>query len=199
LILQDKKKSGGDKSEEYGGGKWWFDSGITFAKNCFIDSAGWGLALSRKRNQPPLSWNGGLTQQILWTKRDNASTLIFLIHHLTWWNKFFVNDSLTVEECDHCHFVLTSEIEIFCVLESVASAIPCSVFLFGDHTGNTRFQHFFVTAESSKEWSSSAGWINSWQACSLRAYCSSVKQCGTNLVKIFRFLRSYMKILWIFF
>jgi hypothetical protein len=29
----------------------------------------------------------------------------FLIHRLTWWNKVFVNDSLTVEECDQHHFV----------------------------------------------------------------------------------------------
>jgi hypothetical protein len=31
--------------------------------------------------------------------------IIFLIPRLTWWNKFFVNDSLTVEECDKHHFV----------------------------------------------------------------------------------------------
>jgi hypothetical protein len=32
--------------------------------------------------------------------------IIFLIHHLTWWNRFFVNDSPTGEECDQHHFVL---------------------------------------------------------------------------------------------
>jgi hypothetical protein len=75
---------------------------------------------------------------------------------------------------------LTLEIEILCILESLASAHACSEFLFGDHTGNTRSHN-----ELSKERSSSTDWINSWQACSLRAFCSSVKQCGTNLAQIF--------------
>jgi hypothetical protein len=52
-----------------------------------------------------------------------------------------------------------------------------------------------ITIESSKEQSSPTDWINSWPACSLRAFCSSVKQCGTHLVQIFCFLRSSTKIL----
>jgi hypothetical protein len=30
--------------------------------------------------------------------------IIFIIHRLIWWNEFFVNNPLTVEESDH-HFV----------------------------------------------------------------------------------------------
>jgi hypothetical protein len=63
----------------------------------------WGLTLLCMRNQLPCSWNWGLTRQILWTKRDSTST--FLSHCLTWQNKFFVNNSLTVEECGRYHFV----------------------------------------------------------------------------------------------
>lgn len=41
--------------------------------------------------------------------------LIFHIQRLTWRNKFFLNDSLTVEERDQHNFLcfLTFEIEIF--------------------------------------------------------------------------------------
>jgi hypothetical protein len=39
------------------------------------------------------------------TNSLNQTTQYFLIHRLTWWNKFFMNDSLTVKECDQHHFV----------------------------------------------------------------------------------------------
>jgi hypothetical protein len=26
--------------------------------------------------------------------------ILFVIHRLAWWNKFLMNDSLTIEECD---------------------------------------------------------------------------------------------------
>jgi hypothetical protein len=42
--------------------------------------------------------------------------IIFLIHRLTWWNKFFVNDSQTVEERDH-HPVSFFFFLLCCVLE----------------------------------------------------------------------------------
>jgi hypothetical protein len=43
-----------------------------------------------------------------------------------------------------------------------------------------------VTTETSKERSSCIDWINPWQACHLRAFCSLVKHCGTNLLQIFQ-------------
>jgi hypothetical protein len=59
----------------FGGGG--YDSGIhCFAKNRFIDTTVWGLALSCKRNQIPLAWNWGLTRPVRLTKRDNTSSSI---------------------------------------------------------------------------------------------------------------------------
>jgi hypothetical protein len=53
LIWGNKKKSGADKSGEYGV---LFNFRIPyFAKNYFIDAAARGLALSCERNQLPLS------------------------------------------------------------------------------------------------------------------------------------------------
>jgi hypothetical protein len=87
---------------------------------------------------------------------------------------------------------LTYDIEIVCGLDSLAISLLCFLFLFGDHIGNKVSSP--VTTESSKEWSSSIDWINSWQACSLWAFCSS-EQCRTNLAQISRFPRSSTKIL----
>lgn len=78
---------------------------------------------------------------------------------------------------------LTYEIEIFCVLETLASTIPCFVLLSGDHTGNT------VTCYNWVKELSSTYCINSWQSCSLGAFRSLVKQRGTNLAQIFCFQR----------
>jgi hypothetical protein len=67
--------------------------------------------------------------------------VIFPVNRLTWRNKFFVNDYLTVEECDQHHFVFNFQIKIFCILESLASAISCFIFLFVDHTENAWAHH----------------------------------------------------------
>jgi hypothetical protein len=79
-------------------------------------------------------------------------------------------------------------------LESVVSTISCFVFL----CGGSYWKHQVsspITTQSSKVGSLPTDWINSWQACSLWTFCSSVKQCRTNLVQIFHFPRSSIKIL----
>jgi hypothetical protein len=43
---------------------------------------------------------------------------------------------------------LTFEIKIVCALESLVSAIPCFVLLFGDHTGNIRSHHWLPLSQA---------------------------------------------------
>jgi hypothetical protein len=47
----------------------------------------------------------------------------------------------TVKECDQYHFFWLSKSNFFFIWDSLASAISYFIFLFADHTGNTRAHH----------------------------------------------------------
>jgi hypothetical protein len=126
----------------------------------------------------PLYWNWGLAPLLLWTKRDS-------IHRLTRCNKFFVNNSLISEECDQHNFV-------FCLLKSklfalgrFISVIPRFSFCYGIILG-TQVSYWVEQGRIIIHR------LNKFLT-SLRAFCSSVKECGTNLAQIFRFPRSSLK------
>jgi hypothetical protein len=186
LILRNKKKSGGDIWGKYGGGGL-FNSGIPcFAKNCFVDTAVWGLALSCKTSQLPFSWNWGPNSANHLNQTRQYFSVIFLIHRLTWLNTSLVNDLTTVEECDQHHFVFwLLKLKLFVSCRAWRAPFHALYFCLGIKLETPGL--ITHTAESSKKRSSSTDWIRSWQACSLRAFCSSVKQCGTNLAQIFHY------------
>lgn len=93
-------------------------------------------------------------------------SIIFLICRLAWWNKFFLNYCVTVKECEKDRFVfyfwnwfsprrvLSSHLRI--ILEASDLLTRCS----WAKQGMTMVHR----------------WKIPWQACSLGAFCSSVKQ-----------------------
>jgi hypothetical protein len=72
----------------------------------------WDLT-SCRRNQLPFSWNlRSYSMNSLGQTRQYLH-LIFLADCLTWWNKFSLDDSLTVKECDQHHRFLLLEYRFF--------------------------------------------------------------------------------------
>jgi hypothetical protein len=121
--------------------------------------------------------------------------ITFLIHTLTRSNKFLVNDSLTLVEYDQHHFDFwLKKSKLFVAWRAWRAPFHFCISVWGSYWKHQVSSP--VTTESTKEESSSTDWMNSWQACSLRAFCSS-KQCRTHLAQISRYSRSSIKILWI--
>jgi hypothetical protein len=82
---------------------------------------------------------------------------------------------------------LTCEIGIVCGLESLTSAIPCFVFLFGDHTGNTRSHHPLRLSQERNDHHPQTDWTLDI----LAVWGPSVHP---NLTQISRYLRSRTKL-----
>jgi hypothetical protein len=93
----------------------------------------------------------------LFETKETKYHIIFLIFRLIWRNKSFVNDFLIVEECDQYRFNFFSiEFDILYILKILASVIPCFVFLFRDHTGNTTYRHPLQQNQTRKDHHSQA-------------------------------------------
>jgi hypothetical protein len=108
--------------------------------------------------------------------------IIVFIHLQIWWDKLCVNNSLTVQECAQNDFyIFDFRIWNFFFFCHGGLSEPYSIlglFVWGSY-----WKHQVSIGSaigSSKEWLSSIDWINYWQVCSLRVFCSSGKQRGTN-------------------
>jgi hypothetical protein len=99
------------------------------------DTTVWGLALSCKGNQLPLSWKLRLL--------TNSPNETVLPHNIPYSLPNLMGRILCEWFPDRRRMWPSSlcfsafEIEIFLCLGGLANAIPCFVLLSGDHTGNT--------------------------------------------------------------
>jgi hypothetical protein len=168
-------KSGGDELGEY-----WRGGGVI----CFCQKLLFWYSSVRSRvvmQQEPAS--SFLKLRSRSAKSSNQTRQYsFLIHRLTWCNKLFENHSQTVAECDQL-----PDIFFFCFLNNnfvyvLKRMVSVCLGMILETRGLIT-----VAIVSSKERSSYTDWTHSWQNCSLRAFCSKIKQCGSNPVQIFHY------------
>lgn len=123
--------------------------------------------------------------------------ILFLIHRLAWMNMFSVNNSTAVQKCEQ-HFVFwLLKLKLFVSWRVWRPPFYDLYFCLGIKFETpgliTRYnwvkqETIFIHRLKKK---------NSWEACSLSAFCSSVKECRINPAQIFRSPRFSTKILWI--
>jgi hypothetical protein len=118
---------------------------------------------------------------------------IFLIHRLTWWNKFFCEWFPDCRTTWQLFWFFNFKIDIYIYSSWTAwwtRSHDMYVFLFVGHTG-------YTASYRQLQLSQVRNWINSSQTCSMRVLCSSDKQGATNLTQISHFPRSSIRIFWI--